>query len=62
MNTDYAKEKLAEYNRAREAARMGEAFEFGGFGDGFAFAAGMFASLTESLVEELDRLQAKDAK
>lgn len=61
MNTDYAKEKLAEYDAARELTGP---FEFGGAepgGASYASATGTFATLTRFLVEELDRLQAERA-
>jgi len=60
MNTDYAKEKLAEYEKAR--ADNAAPFEFGGAepgGASYANATGTFATLTRFLVEELDRLQAR---
>jgi len=62
MNTDYAKEKLAEYEKACKA--FSAPFEFGGAEPGassYANATGCFATLTRYLVEEVDRLQAKDA-
>ena len=60
MNTDYAKEKLAEYEKARAA--LSAPFEFGGAepgGASYANATGCFATLTRYLVEEVDRLQAR---
>ena len=62
MNTDYAKEKLAEYEKARE---LTGSFEFGGAqpgGASYANATGCFATLTRYLVEELDRLQSERTK
>jgi len=63
MNTDYAKEKLAAYQAARDTqtATGADTITFEGFtgAAAYAFAAGTFATLTRFLVEELDRLQAR---
>lgn len=63
MNTDYVKEKLAEYEKAR--ASLSAPFEFGGAEPGsasYANATGCFATLTRYLVEALDRLQSERTK
>ena len=63
MNTDYAKEKLAAYQAARDTQDASGSAEitFEGFtgATAYAFAAGTFSTLTRFLVEELDRLQAR---